>query len=165
MKRSVVLIGPMGVGKTTIGKKLSKKLDLPFIDTDQVIVKEHGAITEIFAKQGESYFRALEDKAVSEAIDSLAVVATGGGSVLSFENQKKFKEARVVYLATDGRHMRSRLSKNTRPLLKNGFEDWLRIYAERKPLYEALSDIEVDTSGKSLSIVVTEIVEKLSSHD
>lgn len=165
MEKAIVLIGPMGVGKTTIGKKLARKLARTFVDTDQLIVKEHGAIADIFSSQGEAGFRKLEDLAVAAAIQSKSVVATGGGAVLSFENQRKLKEAKVVYLATDGRHMKSRLSKGARPLLRNGFDDWLKIYAERKPLYEALADFEIDTSGKSLASVVTEIVEKLNADE
>lgn len=165
MGKSIVLIGPMGVGKTTIGKKLAKRLELQFIDTDQEIAKVHGAIPEIFESKGESYFRNLENIAVAEAIDSGAVVATGGGAVLSFDNQTKLKEATVIYLATDGRHMRSRLAPGNRPLLKNGYDDWLRIYSERKPLYEALADLEIDTSSKTLGSIITEIIEKLEDHD
>jgi shikimate kinase len=165
MGKSIVLIGPMGVGKTTIGKKLARKLELPFIDTDHEIVQEHGPINEIFETRGEQTFRAFENAAVAKAIDSVAVVATGGGAVLSFENQKKLKSATVIYLATDGRHMRSRLAPGNRPLLKNGFDDWLRIYNERKPLYEVLADIEIDTSSKTLSSIIAEILEKLGSND
>lgn len=125
---AIVLVGPMGVGKTTIGKKLAKKLGLPFLDTDQLVVREHGPIPEIFEKQGEPIFRQFEEAAVLEAIANPAVVATGGGAVLSEHTRVALTQAKVVYLSTDGRHMASRLVGGNRPLLKDGISDWRRIY-------------------------------------
>ena len=153
----------MGVGKTTIGKKLSRKLDLPFIDTDQVITSEHGPIPEIFEQQGEEEFRKLETQAVAKSLVEPAVVATGGGAVLSSETQRNLQNCFVIYLSTDGKHMKSRLSHSKRPLLANGMDDWKRIYEERKPFYESLSDFEVDTSSNSLSDTITLICEKLET--
>lgn len=161
-KESVlVLIGPMGVGKTTVGKKLARALKVPFVDTDAVVVAQHGEIAKIFQEQGETVFRGYEEEAVATAISSPAVVATGGGAVLSELTRERLKLATVIYLATDGRHIKGRLKGNKRPLVKNGFEDWQRIYAERKPIYEAVADITIDTSGHSLSTTVSEIRETL----
>lgn len=161
-KESVlVLIGPMGVGKTTVGKKLARALKVPFVDTDAVVVAQHGEIAKIFQEQGETVFRGYEEEAVATAISSPAVVATGGGAVLSELTRERLKLATVIYLATDGRHIKGRLKGNKRPLVKNGFEDWQRIYAERKPIYEAVADITIDTSGHSLSTTVSEIRQTL----
>lgn len=161
-KESVlVLIGPMGVGKTTVGKKLARALKVPFVDTDAVVVAQHGEIAKIFQEQGETVFRGYEEEAVATAISSSAVVATGGGAVLSELTRERLKLATVIYLATDGRHIKGRLKGNKRPLVKNGYEDWQRIYAERKPIYEAVADITIDTSGHSLSTTVSEIKETL----
>jgi len=161
--KAVVLIGPMGVGKTTIGKKLARKLGIPFIDTDQLIVKAHGSIAEIFANQGESTFRKYEEQALKEALAQIAVVATGGGAVLSGDNQRELETVIVIYLSTNGQHMKSRLSNGNRPLLENGISDWKRIYDERKPLYERLCDFEVDCSAASLSKTIADICMKLET--
>jgi shikimate kinase len=157
----VVLVGPMGVGKTTVGKKLAKALKVPFIDTDAVVVAEHGEISQIFETQGEPAFRALEEAAVAAAITEPSVVATGGGVVLSELTRERLRAATVVYLSTDGRHIKSRLTGGKRPLLKNGFDDWTRIYDERKPIYESVADITINTSGQSLAATLAAIKEQL----
>ena len=161
----VVLIGPMGVGKTTLGKKLAKALQIPFRDTDALIVAKHGAIPEIFESLGEAEFRRMEEAAVEEAISTTGVVATGGGAVLSELTRERLKSATVFYLSTDGRHMASRLAQGNRPLLKNGIEDWRRIYAERKPIYEATADFTINTSNQSLASALAEIKTRLGIHD
>ena len=159
MSTAVVLVGPMGVGKTTIGKKLAKQLGKPFLDTDKEIVKQHGAIAKIFEKSGEQHFRALESEFLLSAIASDSVVATGGGVVTQERNRDALKNEFVIYLSTNGRHMASRLLAGKRPLLKNGIADWKRIYDERKPLYEEVATVEIETSSKALNTVVLEIVE------
>ena len=158
----IVLVGPMGVGKTTVGKKLARQLKLPFVDTDAVIVAEHGEISKIFETEGEPVFRRYEEDAMAHAISAPAVVATGGGAVLSeLTRERLADQATVVYLSTDGRHIKSRLVGGKRPLVKNGFEDWTRIYEERKPIYAAVADHTVNTSGQSLSATIGEIKQKL----
>jgi shikimate kinase len=159
--KPIVLIGPMGVGKSTIGKKLAKKLGLTFVDTDLMIVREHGPIPEIFKDKGEAVFRSYEELAVADALKSPQVIATGGGAVLSGKNQRAIENAIVIYLSTNGQHMKSRLANGNRPLLENGISDWKRIYEERKPLYERLCDFEIDCSAASLSKTITEICTKL----
>ena len=157
-----MLVGPMGVGKTTVGKKLARALKLPFIDTDAVVVAEHGEISAIFDTEGEPAFRRYEEDAMAHAISAPAVVATGGGAVLSTLTQQRLKEqATVIYLSTDGRHIKSRLVGGKRPLVKNGFEDWTRIYDERKPIYNSVADLVINTSGQSLSATINEIKQKL----
>jgi shikimate kinase len=163
MSKAVVLIGPMGVGKTTIGKKLAKQLGKPFVDTDKEIVKQHGAIAKIFEKSGEQHFRTLESEFLLEALSSDSVVATGGGVVTQEQNREALKRSFVIYLSTNGRHMASRLLAGRRPLLKNGIADWKRIYEERKPLYEQVASVEIETSSKALNYVVAEIVELVNS--
>ena len=157
----LVLVGPMGVGKTTVGRKLAKVLKVPFIDTDSLIVDEHGEIAAYFEAHGEPSFREVEHGALLQALSSPAVIATGGGAVLLEKNQALLKGATVIYLATDGKHMGSRLKNGHRPLLKSGLEDWKRIYSERKPIYERVADIEINTAGQSLNSTIAEIREKL----
>lgn len=154
---ALVLVGPMGVGKTTIGKKLARVLALTFVDTDAVIAAEHGKISEIFEAQGEAKFRELEEEVVIGQLANDSVIATGGGAVLSEHTRVALASAFVVYLATDGRHMASRLHNGDRPLLKNGVNDWRRIYESRRHLYEQVADLTVDTSGKPLVTIISEI--------
>lgn len=163
MAEAVVLIGPMGVGKTTIGKKLAKALGTSFIDTDKEIVREHGSIPKIFDKFGEAHFRKLETEYLLRALATEAVVATGGGVVTQGDNRKALSDAFVIYLSTNGRHMAARLLAGKRPLLKNGMADWKRIYEERKPFYEEVANIEVSTSSKPLSQIVDEILEAVKT--
>ncbi len=151
----------MGVGKTTIGRKLAKALKLPFVDTDNLITDEHGPIPAIFEERGEPEFRRLEESALEKAIREPAVVATGGGAVLSALTRKRLKSVTVFYLSTDGKHIASRLKNGNRPLIQNGVEDWRRIYAERKPLYLEASDFQINTSGQPINASIQEIITKL----
>jgi shikimate kinase len=163
MSAAVVLVGPMGVGKTTIGKKLAKQLGKSFLDTDKEIVKQHGSIAKIFEKSGEQHFRALETEFLLSALASDSVVATGGGVVTQERNRDALKGSFVIYLSTNGRHIASRLLAGRRPLLKNGIADWKRIYEERKPFYQQVATAEIETSSKALNSVVSEIVELVNS--
>ncbi len=157
----IVLIGPMGVGKTTIGRKLAKALKLQFIDTDNLITDEHGPIPAIFEERGEAVFRRFEEDAMEKAIRSNAVVATGGGAVISELTRKRLKAVTVIYLSTDGKHIASRLKNGNRPLIQNGVEDWRRIYDERKPLYLETADFEINTSGQQINATIQDIIERL----
>ena len=159
----VVLIGPMGVGKTTIGKKLAKRLSLEFVDTDALVVQKHGEIPAIFEAQGETVFRGFEEEALREAMSKVRVIATGGGAVLSGNNQRLLENAIVIYLSTNGLYMKSRLENGKRPLLKNGIADWKEIYEARKPLYERLATFEIDTSAAGLGKTLDDICEKLET--
>ena len=154
-----------GVGKTTIGKKLAKKLQVSFIDTDVLVTKRHGEISRLFAEVGEAKFREFEEACVLEAIASPAVVATGGGAILSDHTRAALSETKVVYLSTDGKHMASRLAGGNRPLLKDGLADWRRIYESRRHLYEQVADLTVDTSGVPLKVLVEDIATRLESID
>lgn len=157
----IVLVGPMGVGKSTVGKKLAKIIKAPFCDTDALIVDQYGSIDKYFAEHGEDAFRLIEHEALDRALKSPGVVATGGGAVLLPSSQELLKNATVVYLSTDGKHMGSRLRKSSRPLIKNGLDDWKRIYESRKATYEKVADIEINTSGHPLSQTISEIRERL----
>jgi shikimate kinase len=154
---AIVLIGPMGSGKTTYGKKLARNLALSFTDTDRVISAQHGDISEIFAKHGEPFFRALETEALSDALESGGVVATGGGVVIKPENRELLAGHRVLYLETSAQYTANRLDTKRRPLLAGGENRWQQIFAERQPLYEQLADATVFTGGKSIARVMEEI--------
>lgn len=164
--KQLILVGPMGVGKTTIGKKVSKKLEVEFRDTDKLISAEHGAIAEIFAGQGEGHFRALETEVLRSLNDFEGVIATGGGIVLAEENREFLAHRTVIYLSTKGKQMRTRfIGSKKRPLLKNGYQDWIKIYEQRKPLYEQVATAEVTIDGKPLSAVTDRCIEVFRSEN
>ncbi len=154
----LVFIGPMAAGKTKIGRRVARALEVPFIDTDHRIVAEHGPIKDIFEQHGEEHFRALERRAVAQAITEQAVVSLGGGAVLDVETQADLAGCSVVYLSVSARAVRARIGGAKRPLLKGGITDWKRIYAERRPLYEALAGIRFDTSHRPLDAIADDVV-------
>lgn len=154
------LVGPMGVGKTTIGKKVAKRLGVEFRDTDKLIIASHGPISEIFETHGEPIFRDYETEVLLQQTDFEGVVSTGGGIVLRPANYEFLAGRPVVYLSTGGKQMKTRmLSSKKRPLLKNGYQDWVEIYEQRKPLYEGVNSKEISIDNRSLSSVADECVD------
>ncbi len=162
---AIVLVGPMGVGKTTIGKKLAKKLDRSFVDSDVLFTKSHGEISKFFETHGEQSFREIESDIVISQLGEPVVLATGGGAVLNERTRQAFAIAKVIYLSTDGKHIGSRLRNGNRPLLKNGVSDWRAIYEARRSLYEQVADITIDTSSASLQTTIEAITEELKKFD
>ena len=119
---NIFLVGPMGSGKSSLGKKLAKSLDKKFIDTDKEIEKkENKTINEIFENHGEKYFREKEKEFLKSIPNSLnMVIATGGGIVSGQENREKLKENRVIFLNASVERQSKRTSRSDkRPLLKN----------------------------------------------
>ncbi|MEO7720627.1 MAG: shikimate kinase [Pseudolysinimonas sp.] len=153
----VVLIGPMGAGKTRVGKRVARILGTGFVDTDKVIVAEYGAIPEIFATQGEPHFRALERAAVVTALAGNDVVALGGGAVLDDQTRADLTSHRVVLVTVSSEAVAPRIANSRRPLLRDGLTDWERIYAERRHLYEQLAKLTVDTSHRPIDAVAKEV--------
>lgn len=158
LRLPVVLIGPMGSGKSRVGKQLAKRLGVRFIDTDAVVASEHGAITSIFEAHGESHFRMLERTAVAAALTESAIVSLGGGAVLDPETQDDLARARVVLLTVSAQAVLSRANLDKRPLLRDDPGAWARIAAARRPIYERLADVVFDTSHRPISGIVDELV-------
>jgi shikimate kinase len=154
----IVFIGPMAAGKTRIGRRVARDLNLPFIDTDKRIVESYGPIAEIFAREGEEYFRIVEREAVDWALGEPAVISLGGGAVLNAETQSDLESATVVYLSVTRAAVQARLGGSKRPLLAGGIGDWERIYNLRRPIYEALATIGLDTSNRPITGIADEIV-------
>ncbi|BDV30595.1 shikimate kinase [Microbacterium terricola] len=159
---AIVLVGPMGAGKTSVGRRVARALGTTFTDTDKMVVREHGPIPELFVRYGEAHFRGLERAAVTEALAGGGVVALGGGAVLDAGTRAQLAEHRVVLLTVAPHIVSSRILGSDRPLLA-GEEDpiarWQRIFDERLPLYEQVADVTFDTSTGPLSGVVTAIVD------
>lgn len=143
--RHVVLVGPMGAGKSTLGRALAKCMGLPFIDLDAAIEARAGRrIAAIFADDGEPAFRALESEALREALAAApAVIAGGGGVVLAPANRAAMRAAAtVVYLHVDPAIQRARLAGDTtRPLLQGVDADarLAALQAQREPLYREVA--------------------------
>lgn len=152
-----MLIGPMAVGKSAIGQQLAQQLGAPFVDTDAVIVENHGSIADIFAGRGERAFREIEARTVArvieEATGTSTVISLGGGSVLDSGTQQLLKRCTVVYLECDADTVAARIARNSgRPLLAgDGIRRWKTLFATRKPVYERLADIVLDVRHGSVN--------------
>ncbi|KGJ79185.1 shikimate kinase [Cryobacterium roopkundense] len=154
----LVFIGPMAAGKSKIGRRAARGLGVPFVDTDKLIVARYGPISEIFAREGEDYFRVIERGIVADALSQTGVVSLGGGAVLDSATQADLAEHTVVYLSVNARAASRRIGGKKRPLLSGGIADWERIFTQRRPIYEALSTIHFDTSHRPISTIADEIV-------
>ncbi len=165
--RNLYLIGPMGAGKSAVGKLLARALDLAFYDSDTEIEARTGVdIPYIFEREGEAGFRERE-REVIEALTELQniVVATGGGAVLSPLNRERLASTgRVIYLQTSVAQQLERTKHGRqRPLLyTDDPEEKLRqLMAVRAPLYESIAHVIVDTDGRQVRTVCDEILERL----
>ncbi|PZF65414.1 shikimate kinase [Curtobacterium sp. MCBD17_013] len=155
----VVLIGPMGAGKSTVGKRAAKALGVPFTDTDREIVREHGPIDRIFAERGEAAFRDLERAAVDAALDTGGVVAVGGGAVTHAATRAAIATCRVVLLTVSADAVAERIVGTDRPLLAvGGIDAWTAIADARAATYASLAHVVVDTSRRPMSRVVDDVV-------
>jgi shikimate kinase len=162
-----IFIGFMGCGKTTFGKKISRKIGYKFVDTDKYIEKkEKMTVSDIFAKYGESYFRSLEENICSDfAHLSDMVIATGGGIIKNEKNIENLKKNGVIiYLKANAEHIFSNIGNdNTRPLLQ--VEDKLgkiqSLLEERTPIYEKCADITIDVSGGCITGITNDILKAI----
>ena len=168
MSRSLVLVGLMGAGKTSIGRRLAKALDAAFTDADEEIVAAAGmSIPDIFAAYGEPRFRELERRVVARLLEQPAMVlALGGGAFIDPQTRAKVKASAVsVWLRADLDTLLTRTmrKKGTRPLLAQGDprETLARLMAERYPIY-AEADHTVDTTNEPHEAVVGRILALLA---
>lgn len=164
--QNVILIGPMGSGKTTVGKQLAKRLRMDFVDSDHMIEERCGvSISTIFDIEGEEGFRKRETKMLSELCERTGVVlATGGGAIVSEENRILLRKGFVIYLKTSIETQLARTQKNqNRPLLDNvdAEEKLNQLMEERGRLYEQEADLIVVSGDRVVSKVVDEIVEAM----
>jgi shikimate kinase len=166
---NIILVGPMGAGKTTIGLQLAKALHRTFYDSDKEIESRTGAnIPLIFELEGEEGFRKRETSVITDLAQQHGIVlATGGGAVLRAENRKILKEAGlVVYLKADIEHLLMRTAKDkNRPLLQTDDpkQKLTEILNQRGPLYEEVADLVIKTGNQSIKTVVDKITKSLKS--
>ncbi|WP_309103119.1 shikimate kinase [Microbacterium sp.] len=157
---TLVLVGPMAAGKTSIGRRVARRLGVALIDTDKRITAEHGQISEVFAVQGEAYFRDLERAAVAEALEAGGVISLGGGAVTDAGTRALLQAYPVVYLAVSEEAVADRIRGSKRPLLAGDdpLERWKRIFAERRDWYEEVATVTFDTSRRPMQRIADEIV-------
>ncbi|MDN6968430.1 shikimate kinase [Oenococcus sp. UCMA 17063] len=160
----LILIGFMGSGKTTIGYRLAKKLSIPQLDLDALIVQEtNRSINDIFAEAGEKYFRKIETRVLKKAIDQNVILSTGGGTPINKINRILLKSTGVpiVFLSTEFETIEKRINQDAnRPLAKKTTEFRQR-YIKRYRVYRALADIEIITDGIKPEAIVETILDKL----
>ena len=169
VERNIYLIGPMGSGKTAVGRRLAALLGLEFFDSDAEIEKRTGVdIRYIFEKEGEARFRERERDVIADLTARRGVVvATGGGAVLDPTTRGRLAATgTVIYLQAnvEAQLKRTQATRN-RPLLldedpKSVLE---RLMAIRRPLYEEIADLTVDTSGRQVRSVATNVAELLAA--
>jgi shikimate kinase len=167
---NLVLVGPMGAGKTSIGKRLATRMQLEFVDADQRLEQMAGAtVAVIFELEGEAGFRLREEHVLAELMRGRGqVVSTGGGAVLSPVNRALLHERSfVVYLKTGiGRQIERLARDHSRPLLAGADrrEKLEALAAVRNPLYEQVADLPFDTDGMSIAAAANRIYAQVKSH-
>jgi shikimate kinase len=153
MSPLIVLVGPMGVGKSTVGQLLAERLGTGYRDTDDdIVAAQDRTIAEIFVEEGESAFRAIEKQAVHEALAGHdGVLALGGGAVLDPDTRALLAGQRVVYLSMDVEEAVKRTGLNAaRPLLAiNPRKQWRELMEARRHLYEEVATVVVATDGRT----------------
>lgn len=167
-KRNIFLIGPMGAGKSTIGKQIAQQLGMDFFDSDQEIEKRTGAdIAWIFDIEGQDGFRLREEKVINELTEKQGIIlATGGGSIMSKETRNRLSaRGIVVYLETTIEKQMARTQKDKRRPTLQGPETPRNVYEalakETVPLYEETADITIQTDEQSAKGVANYIIEQV----
>jgi shikimate kinase len=165
--RNLFLVGPMGSGKSAVGRQLARLLHLEFVDSDEEIETRTGVdIPFIFEKEGEEGFRKREVKVIDELSQREGIVlATGGGAIADPESRSRLgARGFVVYLHTSVNQQLERTSSGReRPLLENNNKEKVLqdLMDERDPLYREISDLIVETDGRRVQTVAREIQEAL----
>lgn len=170
LKKTVVLVGMMGSGKTAVGQAVAKMLDVPFRDSDQAIVEAANmSIAEIFARDGEPFFRRKETQVLERLLrEEPAILSTGGGAFMSARNREIIAELGVsVWLSADVDLLWNRVRhKDTRPLLRTAdpYATLKEIFETRTPVY-ALADLRVEARQHySIADMAGKVIEALAKH-
>jgi shikimate dehydrogenase len=163
----IALIGFMGSGKTTVGKKLAKKMAIPFVDTDELIVEREGkTISEIFELHGEAYFRSCEKEILQSIINTPGkqIISCGGGMAINDENRALLKKhCLVLWLYATPEATVKRIKLETRPLLnvENPLEKALTLFGERKVYYAKASDVIFNTEKFDAESISDKIIDEI----
>ena len=161
----VVLVGPPGAGKSTIGRRLARALNADLVDTDELIEEATGkACGEVFSELGEPAFRELEARHVADALNHDGVVSLGGGAILTESTRELLREHDVVWIDVSvAEGVRRTAGERTRPVLAadDPVEHYRNLLETRRPLYEEVSTFRVRTNSRSPQQVVAEILHHL----
>ena len=155
MAPRVILIGPMGSGKTTIGRLMAARLSAEFHDTDSIIESQQGkSVAQIFLDEGEEEFRRIEKSVLrDELLRDVAILALGGGAPISRDAQSALRAvaSHIIFLDVSLATVAPRIGFNRdRPLLlENPRGTWQKLMEERRPIYQVLADVTIDVDGKS----------------
>ena len=166
-KRAIVLVGLMGAGKSSVGRRLAEKLEIPFVDADHEIEAAAGkTIPEIFTDHGEDYFREGERRVITRLLENgRQVLATGGGAYMNSESRERIRDLGIsVWLKADLDLLLKRVSKrNDRPLLKEGDPSDIlkRLIDLRYPVY-ALADVMVESRDVQHGQMVNDVIRALA---
>lgn len=165
--KNLFLVGPMGAGKSAVGRQLARLTHLEFVDSDEEIESRTGVdIAFIFEKEGEAGFRKREGKVIDELSSREGIVmATGGGAVVDPDSRSRLgARGFVVYLYTSVRQQLDRTQRGrNRPMLDNGDKEKVleELLEQRDPMYREIADLIVDTDGRRVQTVAREIHEAL----
>ncbi|MDO5629938.1 MAG: shikimate kinase [Mobilicoccus sp.] len=164
-----VLTGPPGAGKSTVGAALASRMGVELLDTDALVEQRaRASISELFVDHGEAHFRGLEKAAVADAMAAHSgVVSLGGGAILDPDTQALLEGQRVVFLDVSLRYAGRRSGFDQgRPLLAlNPRGQWLQLMADRRPIYERLAWMTVQTDDRGVGEIVDEIAGRLEQED
>jgi shikimate kinase len=168
-RHAIVLVGLMGSGKTTVGKRIAQELGYAFVDSDDVVASTAGkSVREIFAQDGEAVFRQCESEAIKSVLadrQSSVVLATGGGAVISSDNRSLISEqaSTVVWLDASVEDLVVRTKSGvTRPLLDGDAATTLQsLSSQRSAWYDEVATVRIDTRGKSVAKVSSAVLEAI----
>jgi len=167
LRKPIVLVGMMGSGKSTIGKRLAYKLNLQFYDSDKIIEDRDGlSVLDIYDYRGEEYFREQEEKTIREVLQyGVVVLSTGGGSFFKEDVRKLIKEKAIsIWLKTNVETIHERISRrNTRPIQDHNIETIQKLVDEGDDIY-GKADITVESSDMEAHFVVDTIMGKLKTY-
>lgn len=163
----VVLVGPPGAGKSTIGRRLARALDVELIDSDELIENAQGqACGEVFSELGEPAFRELEAQHVAQALQHNGVVSLGGGAILTDSTRELLKDHDVVWIDVSvAEGVRRTAGERTRPVLDaaDPEEHYRNLLETRRPFYQEVSSFRVRTNARSPQQVVAEVLHHLEN--
>ena len=162
----MVLIGPPASGKSKIGRAIARQLGEEFFDTDSIITQRYGPIPEIFANQGEGWFREREAEVVRECVERSGVLSLGGGAVITESTRAALINLPVVLLLISEEAVAHRVTNSDkRPLLSGGLESWKALVDARMPWYQECAQYEVDVCHRPVDDVATQVVSWLEEGD
>lgn len=167
---SIVLIGPMAVGKSTIGAKLARLAGREFLDSDQLFEEKYGPIPAAFDAYGEPWFRQMEARIVATVLarQDQYVLSLGGGAVLDTGTQQLLGQSAVVFLEADAEAVRERILRcANRPLLRSSDQDpmrrWNQLSTAREPVYRRLADLTLDVGEGSPEAIAAKLMTLLEN--